>query len=284
MIADVTAGCSSTNACARWVSDSPASSAIVDELLDRVERRWLPGRHGRTAPASARPRASRPGPPRPGGTGRPASRRRAGSTGSRRSRTAGTPGAPTRSMPRIRIEYGGCSLTNRSRSRCSRRPLRLDDVVGRERRVPDRAHLALVDEIAERAERLVDVGCRIGPVDLVQVDVVGAEAAQAVLALLDDPAARLAAHVRVVAHRPVNFVASTTSSRRPARALPTISSDSPAEYTSAVSTKLMPASNAVCIIRDRSRRGRGCPTAPNIIAPRQSGLTRTPLRPVLASP
>ncbi len=40
---------------------------------------------------------------------------------------------------------------------------------------------------------------------------------------------------------PWNFVASTTLSRRPpASALPTISSDSPREYTSAVSMKLMP--------------------------------------------
>ena len=41
---------------------------------------------------------------------------------------------------------------------------------------------------------------------------------------------------------PMNFVASTTRSRRSAIALPTICSDSPAEYTSAVSMKLMPAS------------------------------------------
>ena len=41
-----------------------------------------------------------------------------------------------------------------------------------------------------------------------------------------------------------NFDASTTSSRRPAMALPTISSDSPSEYMSAVSTKLIPASSA----------------------------------------
>jgi len=43
---------------------------------------------------------------------------------------------------------------------------------------------------------------------------------------------------------PWTFVASTTLSRRPASALPTISSDSPREYTSAVSTKLIPASSA----------------------------------------
>jgi hypothetical protein len=46
---------------------------------------------------------------------------------------------------------------------------------------------------------------------------------------------------------PWTLVATTTSSRRPARAVPTISSDSPAEYTSAVSMKLMPASRAAWI-------------------------------------
>ena len=51
---------------------------------------------------------------------------------------------------------------------------------------------------------------------------------------------------------PCALVASTTSSRRPpANALPTISSDSPAEYTSAVSTKLIPASSARWMIGDR---------------------------------
>jgi hypothetical protein len=48
-----------------------------------------------------------------------------------------------------------------------------------------------------------------------------------------------------------NFVARITSSRRPpASALPTISSDSPAEYTSAVSMKLMPPSSAAWMMRD----------------------------------
>ncbi len=75
-----------------------------------------------------------------------------------------------------------------------------------------------------------------------------------------------------------NFVASTTSSRRPASALATISSDSPAEYTSAVSTKLIPASSARCMIRIDSSWS-VLPQAPNIIAPRQSGLTSTPVRP-----
>jgi len=45
-----------------------------------------------------------------------------------------------------------------------------------------------------------------------------------------------------------NFEASTTSSRRPLSALPTISSDSPFEYTSAVSTKLIPPSIAALMM------------------------------------
>src|SRR3954469_2740328 len=79
--------------------------------------------------------------------------------------------------------------------------------------------------------------------------------------------------------RPWTLVASTTFSRRPsASALPTISSDSPREYTSAVSTKLMPASSARWMIRIESLWS-VLPQAPNIIAPRQSGLTCTPVRP-----
>ena len=74
---------------------------------------------------------------------------------------------------------------------------------------------------------------------------------------------------------PWNFVASTTSSRRPASALPTIVSDSPREYTSAVSMKLMPASSARWMIATLSSWSR-LPIAPNIIAPRHSSLTFDP--------
>jgi hypothetical protein len=77
---------------------------------------------------------------------------------------------------------------------------------------------------------------------------------------------------------PWNLVARTTSSRRPARALPTITSDSPAEYTSAVSTKLMPASRPAWMTRTESSWS-GLPRSPNIIAPRQSGLTLIPVSP-----
>src|SRR5947207_10326027 len=78
---------------------------------------------------------------------------------------------------------------------------------------------------------------------------------------------------------PCTLVASTTLSRRPsASALPTISSDSPREYTSAVSMKLIPASSARWMMRIESLWS-VLPQAPNIIAPRQSGLTCTPVRP-----
>jgi arginase family enzyme len=59
-----------------------------------------------------------------------------------------------------------------------------------------------VDEVGERAERLLDIDVGLVAVDLVEVDPVGAEAFQRVLDLADDPAARDAALVRVIAHRP----------------------------------------------------------------------------------
>ena len=75
------------------------------------------------------------------------------------------------------------------------------------------------------------------------------------------------------------LVARTIPSRSiPASALPTISSDSPAEYTSAVSMKLIPPSRARRMMRTDSSWS-GLPQAPNIIAPRHSGLTRTPVVP-----
>ena len=60
-------------------------------------------------------------------------------------------------------------------------------------------------EVAERAQRLIDVTAGLRPVDLVEVDPVGVEPAQALLALADDPSARVAARVRVFAHRRVEL-------------------------------------------------------------------------------
>ena len=81
------------------------------------------------------------------------------------------------------------------------RPLRLDDLRGGEGRVAEVADLALVDEIAERAEGLVDVGGRIRAVDLVEVDPVGVQPPQRVLDAADDPAPGSAPLAGVVAHR-----------------------------------------------------------------------------------
>ena len=71
----------------------------------------------------------------------------------------------------------------------SRGPLGVDDLPGVEGRRADVADLALLYEVGERGERLVDVGVRVGAVQLVEVDVVGAQSAQRVLDLVDDPAA-----------------------------------------------------------------------------------------------
>ena len=64
-----------------------------------------------------------------------------------------------------------------------------------------------------------------------------------------------AGKVRAIGSSPIGpctLVASTMLSRRPLRALPTISSDSPALYRSAVSMKLMPKSNALWMMRMQS--------------------------------
>jgi hypothetical protein len=57
-----------------------------------------------------------------------------------------------------------------------------------------------VDEVAERAERLIDIDGLVRSVDLVQIDVVRAQSAQAVLALGNDPAARVPLRVGIIAH------------------------------------------------------------------------------------
>ena len=83
--------------------------------------------------------------------------------------------------------------------------------------------------------------------------------------------------------RPRTLVANATSCRRPGRALPTIVSDSPEEYTSAVSIKLMPPSSARPTIASAdvsSSPPIACqiwPLPPNVMAPRQSSETNTPV-------
>ena len=71
----------------------------------------------------------------------------------------------------------------------SRGALRLHDLGSGVRRRPDVADLALSDEIGQRPEGFLDVGVLAGPVDLIQVDVVGVQAPQRVLDLSHDPPA-----------------------------------------------------------------------------------------------
>jgi hypothetical protein len=83
----------------------------------------------------------------------------------------------------------------------TRGPLRLDDLRPGVRRGADVSDLALLHEVGERSERLLDVDLRVGAVHLVEVDVVGAQAPQRVLDLGHDPAARSSTLVGVLAHR-----------------------------------------------------------------------------------
>ena len=84
-------------------------------------------------------------------------------------------------------------------------PLRLHHLAGREGRAADVADLARAHEVGERAEGLVDVGVDLRAMDLVEVDPVRAEPAQAVVHLAHDPAARVAELVGVVAHLAVEL-------------------------------------------------------------------------------
>ena len=84
-------------------------------------------------------------------------------------------------------------------------PLGLDDLVGREGRTAGVADLALVHQVGQRRQGVVDVGGRVGTVHLVEVDVVGAETAQRVLDLGHDPAPRVAPLVGVLAHGAVEL-------------------------------------------------------------------------------
>ena len=101
------------------------------------------------------------------------------------------------------------------------RPVGVGDLPGREVAVADVADLARADQVVERPERLLDRRRRVRGVDLVEVDVVGPEAAQAVLDRPDDPAARRAPLVRASRSSGMpNLVARTNRSRRPASKRP----------------------------------------------------------------
>ena len=86
-----------------------------------------------------------------------------------------------------------------------RRPVRGHDVLRGKTRTTERADLARVHQIRQRAKGFLDVGRVIRPVDLVEVDPVRAEPAQALLDLVGDPPPRVPAPVRPVTHGEVDL-------------------------------------------------------------------------------
>src|SRR4051812_41060395 len=187
-------------------------------------------------------------------------------------------GRTSSSMPRTRIEYGGCSVTNRSRCR------------SRE------AHCAstICEPEYDDDPMWRTFPCRTRSVSAPRVSstsVSGLGRCTWYRSMWSVPSRRREFSTSRMIHRREpprelgssligmkNLVARTTSSRRPWSASPTISSDTPPEYTSAVSTKLMPASSAQWMMRMESARS-SLPQGPNIMAPRHRGLTWTPVRP-----
>jgi hypothetical protein len=81
----------------------------------------------------------------------------------------------------------------------------LDDLLGRERRASERPDLPGPDQVREGREGLLDVGRGVRAVDLVQVDPVGPQPAEAVLHLREDPAPGVAAAIGPIAHLEVHL-------------------------------------------------------------------------------
>ena len=99
------------------------------------------------------------------------------------------------------------------------------------------AHLARVDELLHRAERLGERRDAVGAVVVVEIDDVGAEALERAVDRAPDALGR--APGRSPGAQP-NFVASTTCERRSPSAAPRKRSLSPPPYDSAVSKNVMP--------------------------------------------
>ena len=138
-------------------------------------------------------------------------------------------------------------------------------------------------EVAERAERLVDVGVGLGAVDLVEVDPVRFQPAQAVLDLFDDPAARVAELVRiVVVHLAVDL-------RREHDGVAPAAGERLADDLLGLAARVDVGGVDEVDARRRARAWMIAiesswsvlPHAPNIIAPRHSGLTLMPVLPSL---
>ena len=109
-----------------------------------------------------------------------------------------TVGSTARSMPRARIEYGGCSVCGPAAQRARRPSGPRRSARPGTSTCPRPGSCRRSTRSSSAVDRLGDVGGRIGPVHLVQVDPIGAEPAQAVVDRPHDPAAGVAAPVRVV--------------------------------------------------------------------------------------
>ena len=122
MIVDVTAGCSSVQARARWGSDMPASPASFSSSSTRSSLRWLAGSVGSNALRHAAGPAGRErlGLAASRGTCRSASRRSAGSTRSRPCRSAGTTGQQRRARSTARRSSTAAARTGSARGRAAR--------------------------------------------------------------------------------------------------------------------------------------------------------------------
>ena len=126
-------------------------------------------------------------------------------------------GSRSRSISRTSRLYSSWQVTKAAkpvRARCVRARV---DLLRRKVRAADRAHLALADQLVERAQRLFDRRVRIGEMHLVEVDLVGAQPLQAGLDGLHDRSARERAGSALLSQP--NLVARTTSLRRGAERL-----------------------------------------------------------------
>ena len=112
---------------------------------------------------------------------------------------------------------------------------------------PDVAGLPRAHDVVQRLHRLLDRRVRVPAVDLVEVDVVGAQPAQRGVDRGQDVLAGQAAVVRAVRHGVEDLgrehVVVAGGKNSPSSA-PVTSSDAPSEYMSAVSKKITPASTA----------------------------------------
>lgn len=104
-------------------------------------------------------------------------------------------------MSRMMSEYSSWHDMNALETELACRPLRLDNLPARHVGTADVADLALAQEVVERPQRFLDRRQRVGPVELVQVDPVGAQASQAILERGHDPSPRATLPFAPVVHR-----------------------------------------------------------------------------------